>query len=167
MPVSPTLSDASIKHSPRLLAEAVRELLDASPSDLLAGQPCGTLKVQRAWLPIFKLKDQTEICITVLAGDDSGELLDRRLGTNDDIEVNFSVQQLLQTTDTQSEEGKQEIDAIVDFAERVLRAAFTRVTDANGRVCTPITFERTLDDDALQKWNQVSVLFSITYRGAS
>lgn len=142
-------------------------LLDDSPSDELAGQPCGTLTVQRAWLPIFKLKDQTATCITVLAGDDSGELLDRRLGTNDDIDVNISVQQLLQTTDQQSAQWKQEIDDIVDFAERVLRAAFTRITDANGRVCTPISFERTLDDDALQKWNQVSVLFAITYRGAS
>ncbi len=167
MPVSPTLSDESIKHSPRLLAEAVRTLLDDSPSDVLDGQPCGTLTVQRAWLPLFKLKDQQATCITVLSGDDSGELLDRRLTTSDTIDVNISVQKLLQTTDTQSADWKQEVDDVVDFAERVLRAAFTRITDANGRVCTPVSFERTIDDDALQSWNQVSVLFAVTYRGQS
>ncbi|CAK8988107.1 Uncharacterized protein SCF082_LOCUS1251 [Durusdinium trenchii] len=132
---------------------AVRELLDASPSDQLPGQPAGTLTIERAWLPIYRLEDQSAIVLTVLPGDDDGTTFSRRFDRETDVEVLLSVQQRL-SADPTSEAGKTEIDAIVDFAERCLRAAYSRITDSEGRQYVPLRYERTMDDEALQQWNQ-------------
>ena len=159
---APELGDPTIHFPPRLLAEAVRALLDASPSDQLPGQPAGTLTIERAWLPIYRLEDQSAIVLTVLPGDDDGTTFSRRFDRETDVEILLSVQQRL-STDPTSEVGKTEIDAIVDFAERCLRAAYSRITDSEGRQYVPLRYERTMDDEALQQWNQVSVLWAITY----
>lgn len=164
MPVSPALTDASIQYPPRLLAEAVRALLDQSPSDDVDGQPCGTLTVQRAWLPVFKLEDQTAIVISVLTGDDQGQLFDRSNRNQLDIQIDLSVQKLLQETDQDSLDWKEEIDGVMDFAQRCLIAAYVGLSDENGNRYTPIRYERTQLDETLRQWNQIAVLFTITYR---
>lgn len=153
------------RYTPRLLAEAVRARLSPSPSDELPGLPLGTLAVERAWLPVFRLEDQTATVVTVLSGDDSGETMDRRLLRQVDVDVDISVQRLLSPeVAVNSAAGKAEIDAIADFGERILREAYASITDAEGRRYTPLKFERTLVDDALREWHQVSLLFAITYR---
>lgn len=164
MPVSPALSDTAIQYPPRLLAEAVRELLDQSPSDDVEGQPCGTLTVQRAWLPVFQLEDQTAAVISVLTGDDQGQLFDRSLRNQLDIQIDLSVQKLLNQQDQDSLDWKEEIDGVMDFAQRCLIAAYVGITDAAGNRYSPLRYERTQLDETLRQWNQVSVLFTITYR---
>lgn len=152
-------------YTPRLLAEAVRDLLSTSPSDLLPGQPAGTLQVERAWLPLFRLEDQTAIVVTVLSGDDAGETIDRRLLKQVDLDLDLSVQQLLTPgIEIASAAGKAEIDGIVDFSEQILQQAYGMITDSQGRRYTPLRYERTIEDEALVQWHQVSVLFTITYR---
>lgn len=165
MPVSPALSDASIKYPPRMLAEAVRALLDDSPSDDLPGQPVGTLTVQRAWLPYMKLEDQTETVISVLTGDDAGSVLDRRFRNQLEIQIDISVQKLLQENDVGSADWNQEVSDVADFAQRCLVAAYRGITDAAGNSYAPIRYERTQLDDTLREMNQATFLFTITYRG--
>jgi len=162
---SPLQFNPSLQFPPRLLAEALRELLD-SPSDAVPGLPAGTLTVSRAWLPVYQLTSTEEIVVTVLSDEDNGERLMRgaRPGVVGETEIAFSIQQLV-TADPLSFEGKQQIDAVHDFSERVLQAAFAPITAAGG-TWHPLTYRRSRVDDTLTNWNQVTVLFVITYKAA-
>lgn len=148
---------------PRLLAEAVRAQLEPTPSDWTPG--VGSFSVERAWLPIVQLQHQAEIVLTVLSADDQGDVADRSFRTQGTLDIDIGVQKLL-SEDPLSDLGKQQIDAVCDFAQATLVRAFQPLTDAEGRRYVPVKYERAFVDQTLRNWNQVSVLMTITYRFA-
>lgn len=132
---------------------------------MVPGLPAGRLKVERSWVPVYKLEAQAETVLSVLCGDDAGDRISRGLTVLGELDLAFSVQRLLSES-PHTQAGKEEIDAVVDFAERCLLAAFVPVTVGRLRY-QPMRFRRTMLDETILNWNQVSVLFSITYKVVS
>ena len=158
----PALSDNTIKYLPRLLAESVRDLLNGSPSDEVAGIPAGRLTIERAWLPVFELHDTAETVISVVPGSDAGEVIARGGLSKRQVSVVVSVQKLL-CQPPNTADGKEELDEAVDFAERCLQAAGQSLRDRTGRQWSFLSYERGLDSDALNSWNQMSVVAELLF----
>lgn len=161
--ISPAMSDVTLQYPPDLLAEALRELLDASPSDQVQGLPAGSLRVERSWLPFYPLEATNEIVLSVICGDDSGKKISRNCQTADEIEIGFSVQKKLDH-DPITDLGKAEIREVAHFAHRCLIAAFVPVIDSRGISHSPQQFQRSFIDETLASWNQVSITFLVTYK---
>lgn len=146
----PALTDATIKSPVRLLADAVRVFLDASPSDAVPGTPAGRLSVERAYVPEIPIENIQGTMITVLPGAMSSEPGTRQKSRKTEAVEVFVERHL--TEIPASAAGKAEIDAFLDFVERVcvaLRSTQT-VTDAESNAHKYLRHEQTdLEDDRL------------------
>ena len=163
MPVSPKLSDATIIAPGRLLCEALRELLDASPSDAVPSLPAGRLKTERAYLAVYKLGATTETVITLIAADQTGELYTKEFKSQRVISIDVSVQKVLRNN-FRTQAGVDEITEVADFSERVLSVCYDSIQDANGNCFSADSFATTeRDEQSLLEWNQFSQVHSIDY----
>ena len=114
------LTDESIKSPVRLLSDALRELLDASPSDAVPDQPAGTILVDRAYYPEVGIEDVEGTMISVLPGPMACKPGARGKNRYEE-EVYIFVQQKLEN-EPKGAAGKAELDAFLDFVHRVVTA---------------------------------------------
>jgi hypothetical protein len=160
------LTDPSVKRPARLLAEAVRELLGTAPADLESGQPAGSVNVERAYVSVYELKAADRIVVSCVPLDQTGRL-NVRSGpklTAREIGIEVSVQKRL-VNSFQSAAGRDEIDRLGDYSERILRACLQSVSDPDGNTFAPTEdFSSTGQiENVLREWNQFTEIHSLTY----
>src|SRR5690606_7516303 len=144
---------------------AVRELLGTAPVDLESDQPAGSINVERAYLSVYELKSADRIVVSCVPLDQTGRLNTRSgIRTERDISIEVSVQKRL-VHSFQTPRGRDELDRLRDYSERILRACLQTVSDADGNNFSPVPdFSSTGQvEDALREWNQFAELHTLTY----
>ena len=167
--VHPALTDATVKSPMRLLADAVRDLLNASPSDAVPGQPAGRLTIERAYLAEVDIDNVRDTMISVVAGESSHQI-GTRTRASAKRKVTSQIEILVHRkldNEPASGDGKTELDDFMDFVERIsvaLRETAV-ITDGEGNKHQYEAHEQTeIDEDHLKR-NVASIDINVTFMG--
>jgi len=138
---------------PSLLADAVRtSLANLSAVDSVPGTPSGSILVERAELPVLDLEDLDNLTVTVLDGEDQGEVADRKgRHYQREIEIVVTLQQRIDGK-VSTADGKTKIRSFKSVVATALSHMRSSKTDAQGNQYTPIRYNRIgLDRDQLRE----------------